>query len=243
MKNDKEVIEKITYTKRLFKIVQDKQTNNEVKKSTLAEIFKTQKEIEALEKSEIETPQLTTPNDKSYWDGNGAYQKEYDQLNRALVPDMGEANTINGEMIRIIGRLTYDFCNNGNCNVISHEVVRQECSCEECSGRGVVDEYNEETEEDEEVDCGVCGGSGESYEAVDGDAIIEGFYEKMIDFLEKHLTNKEVVKNLRAFLLDNSKGYSKYTFEGEEMRVYNELADAVIYQCLTTENVEREIED
>ena len=65
----------------------------------------------------------------------------------------------------------------------------------------------------------------------------------MIDFLEKHLTNKEVVKNLRAFLLDNSKGYSKYTFEGEEMRVYNELADAVIYQCLTTENVEREIED
>jgi hypothetical protein len=190
-----------------------------------------------------QTPKLITPNGKSYWDGNGAYQKEYDQLVSTLVPNMGEANTIHGEMIRVIGRLTYDFCNNGNCNVISHETKTEKCDCYECNGRGVVDEYNEETEEEEEIDCGVCGGSGESYEDVDGDAYIEDYYEKMVDFLEKHLTNKEVVKNLRAFLLDNSNGYSKYKFDDNEMRVYNELADAVIYQCLTTENVEREIKD
>ena len=53
----------------------------------------------------------------SYWDDNGAYQKEYDSLYEELVPPSGEAKCINGKMLRAISRLYYDFCNNGNGNV------------------------------------------------------------------------------------------------------------------------------
>ena len=56
---------------------------------------------------------------KSYWNSEGAYQKEYDQLYKELVPDFGEAETSDGELLRSITRLYYDYCNNGNGNVFT----------------------------------------------------------------------------------------------------------------------------
>ena len=50
----------------------------------------------------------------SYWDNTGYYQDIYDRLYDNLVPSNGDADTIHGELIRCIGRLYYDFCNNGN---------------------------------------------------------------------------------------------------------------------------------
>lgn len=58
-----------------------------------------------------------TEDGKSYWERNGAYQKEYDDLFNRLVPATGNAETIAGEMIRGVSRLYYDYFNNGNCNV------------------------------------------------------------------------------------------------------------------------------
>jgi hypothetical protein len=54
---------------------------------------------------------------KSYWNEDGAYQKEFDKLEKELVPASGEAETDHGKMLRAISRLYYDFCNNGNGNV------------------------------------------------------------------------------------------------------------------------------
>ena len=40
-----------------------------------------------------------------YADGNGKYQKEYDELWSALVPESGSAASLQGELVRLIGRL------------------------------------------------------------------------------------------------------------------------------------------
>jgi hypothetical protein len=53
--------------------------------------------------------------ENTYSNETGAYQKDYDRLVE-LVPGMGEANTIAGEMIRAIGKLGYELYNNGMCN-------------------------------------------------------------------------------------------------------------------------------
>ena len=60
-------------------------------------------------------------NNESYWNNNGAYQKEGDELYEKLVPSEGAAETVHGELIRGINRLFHEYCNNGNGNAI--EVV------------------------------------------------------------------------------------------------------------------------
>lgn len=188
--------------------------------------------------TENQTQKLITPKGQSYWNSTGIYQKEYNILTK-LVPDMGEANTMHGEMIRCVGRLYHDFCNNGNCNAIDHTVETETHDCSECNGSGEVEERNDETGETEMVSCGDCCGSGEYEEDVDGEAFINPFFKKMIDFLRQKVSDKTVIDNLEAFMLDNSKGYSQYKFDDEEMNVYDLLADEVIYICLTTENESR----
>lgn len=64
---------------------------------------------------------------KSYWDGNGAYSKEYGDLWNNLVPDKGSAKTINGELVRAIGRLNYEYYNNGNCNACEEDEDGEYC--------------------------------------------------------------------------------------------------------------------
>ena len=54
----------------------------------------------------------------SYWNETGAYQNAYQQLYDKLVPSSGNAKTLNGELIRAISRLFYEYCNNGNCNAV-----------------------------------------------------------------------------------------------------------------------------
>jgi hypothetical protein len=198
---------------------------------------------------------LITEKGKSYWDDNGAYQNEYDKLNKELVPASGEADTVHGEMIRAIGRLFYDFCNNGNCNVL--DVEREDC--DECGGSGYEDEeydhccydcdgdgeINEDecdscsgdgyVTEAETKDCGWCGGDCQ----VDGDIIITDYYGDMIGFLHAHLKNDVPVDSLEHFLKRTDIGYSSYTFVDDEMKVYNDLCDEVIHQVLTTDNKDR----
>lgn len=56
---------------------------------------------------------------KSYWNGTGFYQKEYEELQEELIPQMGKAESEEGELLRSISRLYYDYCNNGNGNVFN----------------------------------------------------------------------------------------------------------------------------
>lgn len=189
-----------------------------------------------------ETQKLITPKGQNYWNHTGIYQKEYDIL-KQLVPDMGESDNVHGEMVRCVGRLYYDFCNNGNCNAIDHTVETETHDCSECNGSGEVEEENDETGEVEMVSCGECCGSGEYEEDIDGEAFINPFFKKMIDFLREKVSDKKVIDNLEAFMLDNSKGYSHYNFDNEEMAIYDALVDEVVYCCLTTENEPRTIQE
>lgn len=195
-----------------------------------------------------------TPKGKSYWDGNGVYQKEYDALYERLVPVQGEANSVHGEMIRSISRLFYDFCNNGNGNAIEVPTSWEDCDrcdgtgyekqeCQFCEGDGHEGDDMDECSGcsgDGEVDqdCEWCG--GECGEDVSGDPEITPYYESMLDYLEEHMDDTSSLEKLREFMLDPNNGYNSYTYNDKEMKVYNDVCDAVVYQILTTENVFRE---
>ncbi|RYG70638.1 hypothetical protein EON80_07370 [bacterium] len=51
-----------------------------------------------------------------YGKGQGRYNQEYRELWDKLVPASGQASTVQGELVRVIGRLASEFYRNGNCN-------------------------------------------------------------------------------------------------------------------------------
>ncbi len=51
-----------------------------------------------------------------YADGHGKFEQEYSQLWDALVPKTGYAETLQGELVRLIGCLSSEFYRNGNIN-------------------------------------------------------------------------------------------------------------------------------
>lgn len=169
---------------------------------------------------------LVTELGKSYWDENGAYQKEYEELYSLLVPSSGEANTVHGEMIRCVSRLFYDYCNNGNCNVLDGGSQTYYETCSQCGGSG----YHDDEEEDQ---CSYCYGDGDiEIEGVD-EVVITDYYLDMFNFLQYNMLNPKYLIDLKEYLLN---GDGDFKFGDSEMKRYNNLTDEVMYQVLTTEN-------
>lgn len=50
----------------------------------------------------------------SYWNNNGKYNLEYENLWRRLVPAEGKASTVAGEVLRAVSRLYYRWYNDGD---------------------------------------------------------------------------------------------------------------------------------
>jgi hypothetical protein len=48
-----------------------------------------------------------------YWNQEGKYQEQYTIFFNELVPNSGEAETVEGELLRAITKLQYDAHNNG----------------------------------------------------------------------------------------------------------------------------------
>jgi hypothetical protein len=164
-------------------------------------------------------PKLNSTLEQHYWNSNGVYQEQYDALWKSLVPDSGESSSIQGEMIRCIGRLYYDFCNNGNCNAID---VRME-DCDSCEGSG----YEEDADGDEQ-DCGWCGGDCQ----VEGDYYVTEYYDEMLSFLEANMSEKQLVQDLREWMVNDYQ--KRYSFSDEQMSIYDKVVDSIVYLCLTT---------
>lgn len=57
-----------------------------------------------------------------YWHNAGKYQADYARLCDELIPGMGAADTVAGEMLRSATRLAYDLYNNGMGNNTSGAV-------------------------------------------------------------------------------------------------------------------------
>jgi hypothetical protein len=166
----------------------------------------------------------------SYWNNTGAYEKEYSELWDKLVPLSGDAPTVHGEMLRAIGRIAYDYANNGNINLLEHE--KETCSM--CGGSGQESNSGyrgDDDDDDEESTCTSCDGTGEE----EGDLYITEYYEKMFDFLEEFMTDNTNIFELRYWLLRRGSFYD-YKYGDEEMNYYDKVFDDVIYQILTTEN-------
>lgn len=188
---------------------------------------------------QIKMEQQYTPLGKSYWGNKGAYQKQYDELEKKLIPSQGEADTVHGEMLRAIGNLFYDYCNNGNGNAVD----QNHDDCPECNGTGweQEEEYVDDDEngnpiyEEVDVDCGYCGGEC----TIPADKFVTPYYEKQLKFLKDNMTNPETAKALEEFMTDKSTDNSG--FSDKEMNVYNKVCDEVVFQALTTENESREV--
>lgn len=177
-----------------------------------------------------------TPIGKSYWGDSGAYQEEHDKLYKNMVAVVGESHTINGELLRIVNRFYYDYCNNGNCNCVEREMIEEETyeDCNECDGHGEFEEYDDDGELTTFI-CDSCGGTGEliGYDEYAGDIKMNGYWDNMLEFLRAHAIEKDKVKALEKFLLKQG---DNCTFTDEQMHIYDELTDAIIYQILTTED-------
>jgi hypothetical protein len=60
--------------------------------------------------------------EKTYWNANGKFQKESEKLLDELVPYSGKCDTIEGENLRALFSIYYDYYNNGMCNDTSGAV-------------------------------------------------------------------------------------------------------------------------
>lgn len=160
----------------------------------------------------------------SYWNGTGVYQQEYEKLYDELVPFMGEAKTVNGELVRAASRLFYDYCNNGNMNAreIEYGETEEPCNCED-------------------DDCDICGGCGYIYEEEETDVKVSEFYEGFLQFISKHLMKKmlpkqvgDIIEGVRSVITNYSESQSY--FRDSNVQKYNRLVDAVMWYILNTEN-------
>ena len=161
---------------------------------------------------------LTSP-EGSYWNHKGAYQTESDRLRKEMVPITGSAATLNGELIRGINRLLYEYCNNGNCNAaIPHY-----------SGDCGWWEADDDDDPDEIVDV-----------------TLNSYYSKFIDLIEKTLSRKidskevrSITERIRMIIKDGAYNPSSHTyFSKENVNVYSRMFDLVIWYVLNTPDTE-----
>ena len=183
----------------------------------------------------------TTELGKSYWNNNGAYQKEYDELYGKMVPSSGAAETLHGELIRAISRLFYEYCNNGNCNAAEAKCVETEYTCWDCGGSGEIevdDEGNVET-------CDSCGGSGVYTEEEIEEVEINPFYGKFLDLIQNSLEKEfdandvyEIVSTVEEIIKISVEDNRSNYFNNKNMAAYNKLSDYVIWFVLNTDDAE-----
>ena len=166
----------------------------------------------------------------SYWAETGVYQKEYSELYDKFIKPSGKCDTLNGELIRAISRLFYEYCNNGNCNACNVESATESVSCGSCGGQGCFQG------DDELEDCDDCCGTGEVEEDVDGETSVSQFYANFIgliyDTVPEARKALDAVENLITQNLYSSNGQ----FSESNMQIYNNMCDIVVHYVINNED-------
>jgi len=155
-----------------------------------------------------------TPLGESYWNNGGAYQKELDELNEKM-PVIGAADTLNGELVRAVNRLYYDYCNNGNSNACMVDIDEIETGYEDEDGNM---EYEEE-------------------ETRTWNPYYEKFFNLILDTVESALEGREreTFLSSMAKLEDMVIGLEP-GFSAQEMNVYDTVTDYVVWYVLNHED-------
>lgn len=144
----------------------------------------------------------------SYWNGDGAYQKEYNELYEKMVPGQGSCNTLNGELIRAVSRLSYEYFNNGNCNA---------CEAHEVQNDGYKDD--------------------EEWEETEYEYNVSSYYGKFLQIIEETIKTDEVAR-LISLVEEIIERFQGSMFSEENSLVYDRLVDEVVYYVLTNEDKE-----
>lgn len=159
----------------------------------------------------------------SYWNNNGAYQKEYNALYEKMVPAEGAADTLHGELIRGISRLFYEYCNNGNWNAV-----------EVTTARDHEYDFRDTYCDDENID----------WDEVE-DVTVDGDYAKFLILIQNSLSDTIDPDEVRGLVngvwgVIEDAGYRDMRmgeyFREENVNKYNALCDAVIWYVLNTDD-------
>jgi len=142
-----------------------------------------------------------------YWNSKGKYQKEYDKLWKS-VPDSGECEDEDLEILRINSKLYYDYYNNGFCNLYDCFKRELETFLDFIEiwkeGRKLKELIEENTSTTEYCDC--C--ENEEEEEVEPyftyRSMTDKEKEEFEDILEK-VTDKVIVKVNKIFNTKNEK--------------------------------------
>ncbi len=155
-----------------------------------------------------------TPIGKSYLQGEGAYQNELDELNKSM-PAIGGADTLNGELVRAVNRLYYDYSNNGNCNALNIDVYEVETGYEDEDGNIEYDEEEERT----------------------WNPYYEKFFGLIVNTCECALTGEErlsFINNMSR--LEDIVLYCDPSYSDKELQVYDYMVDVVVWYVLNHED-------
>jgi hypothetical protein len=157
---------------------------------------------------------------RCYWNNKGRYQNIYNKLNKELVPSSGSPVTVQGELIRAVGRLYYDYCNNGNCNAKDEKW--------EWVGTGTYETYW-----DEELEEEVQGEEEGEEECVD--ISLNKFYESFLRLINEVIPEtEELTQNVADVICQDS----ACTFTGGELQTYIDLTDRVVSWVARNKNTE-----
>ena len=157
--------------------------------------------------------QQFTPIDSSYWSETGVYQKEYNELYKKHIPNSGSCISLNGELIRAISRLTYEYYNNGNCNAYESHWENEDHKCW-CG---------------DDEDCVDCDGTGWITEEVETESEVNEFYNKFLQLIKDNVPNiADDVDCVREIILENMYS-SPNQFTASVEQKYTILCDKVIY--------------
>jgi RecJ-like exonuclease len=168
----------------------------------------------------------TTEIGNSYWNNTGAYQTEYHELYDKHVPVSGACETLNGELIRAMSRLFYEYYNNGNGNAREdiYDTVTERCWS--CGGSGYVGEESDEEE------CEDCCGCGEVEEEEIVDTEINQMYEDFLKLIEENVdTIKADCDKIRNFIKGD------FHLDQKEIdQMYNSVNDQVMFYVINHED-------
>jgi len=159
---------------------------------------------------------------KTYWNNGGKHQKDYDILMEALVPHEGKAKTREGEVLRAVTNITYDYYNNGNCN-IAHK-VNKPC-------------HNEDCFEDED-ECMWCGGDGT---VLSNPRIASDHWANQLSAIRYTVPKvADDVDKVVKLIKDPEKHYN-YAYDGEEQILYENLLNKCIEWVLTRYTIQPKV--
>lgn len=180
---------------------------------------------------------------KHYWNKEGRFDQEFTELTNRLMPGVGRGESLMAEVVRAANRLYYEYCNNGNCNVMKYsEVDEIEIECPYCCGEGYL-------HDDQENICPECDGAGVIYEEGEGEWEFDQYWDNFIKLIRETLAGSELetlpngfqaeaeslMDDIRNFIESHAGECGSNYFSDGNMHRYDQMIDLVYVWCVANE--------